>query len=389
MFRRDTPETVRRAGECFHVALPNLKTRAQYGHSVAEFCRWISDRGATSLRDIQPVHVAEYIGHRSKQVAAPTVKAELAALRSRFNYLTAGGVLPFNPAASVKGPRHSRAEGKTPGMTATEAGQLLASIRTDKVHPADRLKALRDKAVVSLMLYSACRVAAVCAALVEDFYQTGTDFNMDLHEKGGKDRVLVLHHKAAEAVHAWIEAAGIAGEPKTPLFRSMPNPLRRQARPFSERGMGTYDAWDMVKARCLAAGLSVRFSNHSFRVTALTNLLEKAAYSTTRGVWRAMPTPGRLRSMTGGAVTFPPKIWSNLKVSNGCLQETVNVHLLNQQRIGKFSRRRSQRIRSSPLSVRPKAARRSLMFVERSGLRSRSTIHGASWVTVDVSPTMS
>lgn len=54
----------------------------------------------------------------------------------------------------------------------------------------------------------------------------------------------------------------------------MHNSLRRQPRPFSERGMGNSDVWDMVKARCKAAGLSPRFSNHSFRVTALTNLLE-------------------------------------------------------------------------------------------------------------------
>ena len=274
VFSRDSKETVMRAFEFFHVALSNPKTRVQYQNTVKVFCQWASAKGATSIRDVQPLHVASFIEERKTQVAPPTVKAELAALRSWFNYLTSGGQLTHNPAASVKGPKHSRAEGKTPGMSGSEAGRLLDSIKMDEEHPADRLKALRDKAMISLMLYSACRVGAVCSAQVGGFYQAGTGFVMVLDEKGGKERSLVLHHKAAEAIHAWIEATGIGAEPKTPLFRSMPNQLRRQARPFSERGMGSCDAWDMVKARCKAAGLSGRFANHSFRVTALTNLLE-------------------------------------------------------------------------------------------------------------------
>ena len=280
LFSRDSQDTIVRAVEFFDVALANPKTRVQYQNTVKAFCQWASSKGATSIKDIQPIHVARFIEERKQQVAAPTVKAELAALRSWFNYLTSGGQLTHNPAASVKGPRHSRAEGKTPGMNGAEAGKLLSSIKVNEgdegneEHPVDRLKALRDKAMISLMLYSACRVGAVCNTQVGDFYQTGTHYVIVLNEKGGKERTLALHHKAAEAIHAWIEAAGIKNEPKTPLFRSMPNQLRRQAKPFSDRGMAPCDAWDMVKARCRAAGLSPRFANHSFRVTALTNLLE-------------------------------------------------------------------------------------------------------------------
>ena len=45
-----------------------------------------------------------------------------------FDWLTSGGILPFNPAASVRGPKHVVKRGKTPVLTAEEARQLLDSI---------------------------------------------------------------------------------------------------------------------------------------------------------------------------------------------------------------------------------------------------------------------
>ena len=35
----------------------------------------------------------------------PTVKQNLAAIRGLFDYLVTGGVIPFNPASSVRGPK--------------------------------------------------------------------------------------------------------------------------------------------------------------------------------------------------------------------------------------------------------------------------------------------
>ena len=45
-----------------------------------------------------------------------------------LDWLTSGGILPFNPAASVRGPKHIIKRGKTPLLTASEARQLLDSI---------------------------------------------------------------------------------------------------------------------------------------------------------------------------------------------------------------------------------------------------------------------
>ena len=54
----------------------------------------------------------------------------------------------------------------------------------------------------------------------------------------------------------------------------MPKRVSLQERPFADRPMETQSMAKMVKMQCEKAGLGRRFSNHSFRVTAITNLLE-------------------------------------------------------------------------------------------------------------------
>jgi hypothetical protein len=55
---------------------------------------------------------------------------------------------------------------------------------------------------------------------VEDYYAIGKRWRIRLHEKGGKFHELPAHHTLDEYLDAYIQAAGIAGEPKSPLFRS-------------------------------------------------------------------------------------------------------------------------------------------------------------------------
>jgi site-specific recombinase XerC len=55
-------------------------------------------------------------------------KQRLAAIRQLFDYLTTGGILDVNPAASVRGPRYVVKRGKTPVLSSEEARKLLDSI---------------------------------------------------------------------------------------------------------------------------------------------------------------------------------------------------------------------------------------------------------------------
>jgi len=52
------------------------------------------------------VHVATWIEAATRELAAPSVKRRLAALRHLFDWLVNGQVVPVNPAYTVPGPRH-------------------------------------------------------------------------------------------------------------------------------------------------------------------------------------------------------------------------------------------------------------------------------------------
>ncbi|MCB8835468.1 hypothetical protein LJD42_28390, partial [Escherichia coli] len=89
---------------------------------------WVAPRGVVSLAGVQPLHVAAWIEALGGELAPPSVKQQLAAVRSLFDWLVTGQVVPVNPAASVRGPAHSQRRGKTPVLAPDEARALLDRI---------------------------------------------------------------------------------------------------------------------------------------------------------------------------------------------------------------------------------------------------------------------
>src|SRR4051812_22185755 len=117
----------RRFSEFFTANIPNPNTRAAYAQAVGQFLRWAEGRGLT-LKTIEPIAVAAYVEQLKARLAPPSVKQHLAAIRMLFDWLVTGQVVPVNPAASVKAPRHVVKKGKTPVLSAEDARKLLDSI---------------------------------------------------------------------------------------------------------------------------------------------------------------------------------------------------------------------------------------------------------------------
>jgi site-specific recombinase XerD len=209
---------------------------------------------------VQPVHVAAYI--EGLQIAAPSVKQRLAALRMLFDWLVIGQVMPANPASSVRGPRHSVKKGKTPVLSAEEARTLLDSIDTNTTI------GLRDRALIGLMVYTFARVGAAIKMRVEDVYIQGRRTWVRLHEKGGKQHEMPCHHNLEAWLHEYIEGAQLAGA-KGYLFRSAAGRTGR----LSETPMAQADVFRMVGRRAEAADIRTSIGCHSFRATGITEYL--------------------------------------------------------------------------------------------------------------------
>ncbi len=79
----------------------------------------------TQLAAIGSVHGAADIEQLHKSRSAPPAKLRLAALKHLFDWMVIGQILPTNPAAAVRGPRHIVRHGETPPLDPSEARQLL------------------------------------------------------------------------------------------------------------------------------------------------------------------------------------------------------------------------------------------------------------------------
>jgi integrase len=167
--------------------------------------------------------------------------------------------------------------GKTPVLEAEEWRKLLDSI------PATTLRDLRDRALIATLTYSFARINAALKMRVEDLRPRNAGWNIRLHEKGGKHHLMPCHHALAEALHAYINAAGIAEDRKGFLFRTARG---HNGTVLSNKAMSQPDAWRMIRRRAAAAGIAAEIGRHTFRATGLPLTSRTPARSNTRRKWR-------------------------------------------------------------------------------------------------------
>src|ERR1039457_5669633 len=173
--------------EFFVATIRNPHTRRAYNRAVREFLSWSEGKGVASLAALQPLHVATWIELQGRLGSCPTVKQQLAALRHLFDWLVTGQVVPVNPAASVRGPRHVVRTGKTLVLDPAEARRLLDDI--DVSTPIG----LRDRALISTIVYTFARIGATVGMKVEDVYTQNRRLWVRLNEKGGKVDAMPCH----------------------------------------------------------------------------------------------------------------------------------------------------------------------------------------------------
>src|SRR5438105_5553902 len=159
----------RRFLEFFAAQIRNRNTRMAYHRAACHFFAWVEQHQIGELADIEPIHVAAYIEVLQTTAAKPTVKLHLAAIRMLFDWLIVGQVLAINPAHAVRGPKHVVKRGKTPVLNEEQARRLLDSIKvvrnatlsdgTEAEVPS--LVGLRDRALISVMVYTFARSAVV------------------------------------------------------------------------------------------------------------------------------------------------------------------------------------------------------------------------------------
>ena len=130
------------------------------------------------------------------------------------------------------------------------------------------MSGLRDLALIAAMFYSFARVSAVLKLKVDDYYHNGVRRRLRLHEKGGKEHEMPVHHLLEQILNEYIAATGLrSGQP---LFQS----LNSAGIAVTGRALNRYNAWAAIRKRAKGAGFLTPVGCHTWRATGITIYLE-------------------------------------------------------------------------------------------------------------------
>ena len=252
---------------------PSRDTRDNYARDLSQFRSFlrVSAEQSDWLLRVRPTHVAAWRDQlRQQGLTNSSIRRKMTVLRSLFSYLQTYGYTGGNPAHSkfVEAPSVPR-DGKTVGLTPEDCRRLIDA--PDTSAPVG----IRDRALLALLAYSACRVGEVTSLRVGDYKTTGGHRVLEVLGKGGKERRVPLHPEATERLEAWLDLASIREDAEGPLFRAALTARAQGRDGFRATPLTRRAIQYLVERYAQSLGLDPAVTVHSFRVTALTTARER------------------------------------------------------------------------------------------------------------------
>lgn len=238
-------------------------TARVYRSAVQDFFgKPCEDVTAEDLRLVTPAHIIDWRNARMQAQAPATVARKLSSVRSIFRHAEALGIIDCNPAKPelIRSPRVSQ-ESSTQGLERDEARALLAAI------DGEDLTALRDRAVITLALYTGLRRAEITGADRADLGRENGHRTLTVTGKGGMRQTVKLPVPAAREIDAYLAAR----EDTSPaLFVS------HAQNGTAGKRLSAQAVYRRVKRYAEAAGLT-EITPHSLRHTFVTLALDGGA----------------------------------------------------------------------------------------------------------------
>ena len=228
-----------------------------YRRTLKQFFNWV-DIKSYLLPDIARPQILEYKEYlMSSGMSSLTVGSYITSVRRFYEWTEANKFYP-NVAKGVKTPKRKQQFKKQP-LTPPQATALISYYQD---------KALRDLAIVNLLLRTGLRTIEVIRANVEDIVFKGSQRVLLVHGKGRdeKDNFVLLTDKAYLPIERYLATRGKVNS-SDPLFISTSNNSKGDR--LTTRTI-SYTAKEGLKA----IGLTDRsFTAHSLRHTTAVNIL--------------------------------------------------------------------------------------------------------------------
>lgn len=249
--------------------IDNPQTRRAYQNDLQEFMTFTGIATPDQFRIVTRAHLLAWRRDlEQRSLAGATIRRKLAALSSLFEYLCEANAVMSNPVKGVKRPKMRSNEGKTPAIGDHQARSLLNAPDTTTV------QGLRDRAILSTLLYHGLRRAELCSLTVGDLQQRRGVAHLHVHGKGDKIRYVPLHPATAEHIDTYLEATGHGTDRDGALFR----PVKNNVHDNDQASITADGVYKMLMGYAAMLKIDAAgFGPHALRATAATNALDHEA----------------------------------------------------------------------------------------------------------------
>lgn len=251
--------------------LDNSHTARAYRRDLEDFRAFAGIQKVEEFRIVRRSHlIAWRKSLEERELSAATIRRKLSAVSSLFEALCEANAVDFNPVSGVKRPSEGANEGKTPAMGDDQMRRLLEAPDPRKAKSrSGRLKAVRDRAILSVLGFHGLRCAELVTLTVGSIVERRGVPHFRVLGKRSKIRYVPCHPHSLGRIQEYLGLSGHRELVDAPLFQSI----------RGRRALDQSSVFEcIVQKYARMAGINPHeFCIHSLRATAATNALEHEA----------------------------------------------------------------------------------------------------------------
>jgi len=269
----DQDERFRKSGfRYLNNHITSLDTKQTYRRALTRLLAHCEALGLDDLLDVEASHIKAYVEGQKELGKTAGAKSSFYAAKGFFQQCVDDGHIAVNPAGSVAVKFKKPKSGKTRRLTSAQVNTLILSIPdlSDVEDNPPKETDLRDRALISLMAYTFARIGGALSCRVKDFYFDEEEWWLRMIEKGDEEHEVFVPKAAAEKLRDYIRHCKMT-DPQAWLFQSANRNGKLSGKPYDRS-----NSRDMIARRAKhVLGEEIKVSNHTFRVTGITNALDR------------------------------------------------------------------------------------------------------------------